>query len=128
MIIQRKPGRATPRNGVDFDKFSDFMYSFRSEANNGFTFTDVDGVFRNYLKRTIAILEVKTFKNDLPFHQRQLFEQLDGIFRNGITDGWTYKGSYKLIFQRTCFADGLAWLNDRPITEDEFIFFLKVHF
>ena len=128
MIVERNYGRATPRTGADFDRFSDFMYNFKNYANLGFTFTDVDGLFRNYLKRTIAILEVKTFNNALSYHQEQLFEQLDGIFRKGMTDGWTYVGFFKLVFEKTCFVDGLAYLNDREITETEFINFLNKYF
>ena len=128
MIVERKQGRAMPRTGADFDKFSDFMYNFRSRANFGFTFTDVDGLFRNYFKRTIGFVEVKTFRNDLSYHQKQLFAQLDGIFRKGMTDGWTYVGFFTLVFEKTCFVDGLAWLNDREITETEFINFLNKYF
>ena len=128
MIVERKQGRATPRTGADFDRFSDFMYSFRSRANFGFTFTDVDGLFRNYLKRTIGFVEVKTYGNNLSYHQDQLFEQLDGIFRNGITDGWTYIGFFTLKFEKDSFESGLAYLNNQEISETEFINFLNKYF
>lgn len=128
MILERKQGRAMPRTGADFDKFSDFMYNFRSHANFGFTFTDVDGLFRNYLKRTIGFVEVKTYGNNLSYHQDQLFEQLDEIFRKGITENWTYIGRFTLKFEKDSFESGLAYLNNQEISETEFINFLNKYF
>ena len=121
--------RAMPRTGADFDRFSDFMYNFSSEASKGFVFCDIDGTMRNFIKKTIAFIEIKTFGQELKFHQTQLFTILDKALKTGDTSGYEYLGFFTLQFSQSCWDDSAkVMLNGELINETEFINFLKVNF
>ncbi len=120
--------RNQPRTGASLDHFSEFMYRFRVEANDGFTFIDIDTILRNYQRKTFALLEVKTKQAPLSTAQTHIFNELDGALKRGVGDGWTYLGFYILSFEKTSFEDGKAFLNDTEVSEDEFKLWLKISF
>jgi hypothetical protein len=108
--------------------FSDFMYKFRVEANNGFTFVDIDTILRNYTKQTFALLEVKCKQAPLSYAQGKIFNEIDAALRRGMGDGWQYLGFYILQFENTSFDDGKAWINGTEISGDEFKMWLRINF
>ena len=120
--------RNTPYLGSQLDSFSRFMYRFRIEANEGFTFIDIDTILRNYEKRTFALLEVKTKQAPLSYAQKRIFNEIDTALRRGTGEGWTYFGFYVLSFENTSFEDGKAWFIGQEITESDFNMWLKINF
>lgn len=108
--------------------FSEFMYSFRSDANRGFTFIDIDTILRNHEKQTFALLEIKCKAAPLSYAQAKIFNELNEFLERGTCCGWTYVGFFLLQFENTSFEDGKAFLNEQEITDDDFRTFLKINF
>jgi hypothetical protein len=121
-----RTAKQTPYTGNE--GFSQFMYKFRVEANNGFTFIDIDTILRNYEKQTFALLEIKCRQANLSYAQKKIFNEMDEFLKRGSCCGWTYIGFYLLQFEGTSFDDGAAWLNGQLITADEFKTWLKINF
>lgn len=120
--------RVTPYTGAAFDDFSRFMYGYKSLANRGFTFTDIDGILRNHIKKTMCILEIKTFNGTLTYSQKITFNELDTFLINGVCMNWKYYGFQTLVFEFTNWETGAAWLNGTLISKAEFLEFLTDHF
>ena len=123
------PQRLTPYTGAALDDFSRLMYGYTPQANDGFTFTDIDGILRNHKKKTLAVIEVKTRGAGLTYAQTKIFNEFDVILKRGVigTD-WTYVGFYLIAFENTSFANGRAWINGKEATEQQFISFLSKRF
>jgi hypothetical protein len=110
------------RTSIGANDFSDFMYQYSAQANTGFTFTDIDGVLRNYLKKSIALLEIKCKSAKLTYCQTCIQNEMDTWVTFGTrVNGWTYHGYHSLVFEDTYFGNSRAWLNGELITESEFI-------
>lgn len=121
--------RQTPYTGASLDDFSKLMYGYSDKANEGFTFTDIDGILRNHKKKTLAVIEVKTRGAVLTYSQTKTFNEFDKILRKGAMDtAWTYIGFYLIVFENTSFANGRAWINGKEATEKQFIDFLSKRF
>lgn len=126
MTQYSRTAKETPYSGNE--AFSDFMYKFRSDANKGFVFIDIDAIFRNYERQTIALLEVKCKQADFSYAQKKTFNEMDEFLKRGVCCGWTYKGFFLLQFEHTSFDNGAAFLNGQLITGDEFKTWLKINF
>jgi hypothetical protein len=103
--------------------FSEFMYSFRSDANRGFTFIDIDTILRNHERQTFALLEIKCKAAPLSYAQSKIFNEMDEFLRRGVCCGF-----FVLQFENTSFDNGKAFLNGQEITGDDFRTFLKINF
>lgn len=126
MVNYSRAEKLTPYIGNE--GFSKFMYKFRVEANDGFTFIDIDTILRNYEKQTFALLEVKCKQAGLSYAQKKIFNEIDAALRRGMGDGWQYLGFYILQFENTSFDDGKAWLNGQEITGEDFKMWLRINF
>ena len=126
MTQYSRTAKETPYSGNE--AFSDFMYKFRSDANKGFVFIDIDTILRNYHKQTIALLEIKCKTAPLSYAQEKTFNEIDAALKRGMGDGWQYIGFFLLQFEHTSFDNGKAWLNEQLITGDEFKTWLKINF
>lgn len=121
-----RTAKQTPYSGNE--AFSNFMYNFRQDANEGFTFIDIDTILRNYAKQTFALLEVKCKTAPLSYAQGKIFNELDNFLKRGVCCGWNYIGFYLLQFEGTSFDDGAAFLNGQLITGEAFKTWLKINF
>ena len=120
--------RKKPYTGASLDDFSKLMYSYHERANAGFTFIDIDGIIRNYKKRTIAIIEIKAYNADLTYCQEKVFSELALFIKRGICCGWTWVGFFKIVFEGTSFENGRCWINNIEVTENQFFQFLDKNF
>ncbi|MBL7816002.1 MAG: hypothetical protein JNL70_13380 [Saprospiraceae bacterium] len=108
--------------------FSDFMYKFRVEANDGFTFIDIDTILRNHKRQTFALLEIKCKAAPLSYAQGKIFNEIHEFLKRGSCCGWTYVGFYLLQFENTSFENGKAFLNGTEVSEGDFRTWLKINF
>ena len=109
------------KTGVRPLEFSGWVRQNLPDSSTGYMVTDIDYFVRNYKTKKIAILEVKTRGSRMPEFQRRGFEDLGRWITQGIDQGWQYMGFYLLVFEKTSFADGRAWLNGIQISEPDLI-------
>jgi uncharacterized protein YuzB (UPF0349 family) len=113
------------RTNIGINDFSEFMYQYSRYANKGFTYTDIDGVLRNYTKKSVALLEIKCKNAQLTYCQTCIQSEFNTWLTIGTAaSGWAYHGYHSLVFENTCFENGKAWLNGEIVTEFEFISWL----
>ena len=120
--------RQTPYTGSEFDDFSRLMYGYSDKANEGFTFTDIDGILRNYKKQTLCLIEVKTHNGQLTYSQAKVFNEMDAFLKRGVCCGWSYIGFLKLTFENTTFDNGKVWANGKEITKTQYYDWLSKNF
>lgn len=112
--------------GVRDLAFSEWIRNNLPNTSTGQLVTDLDFIVSNYKTKQILMLEVKTRNASLKKHQRITFSEISNTLRIGYTSSdWRYYGFHFLVFERTCFEDGKAFLNNKPITERELIDFLS---
>jgi hypothetical protein len=125
-------GRKTPFYGNE--EFSDFMYGYQKEANNGFTYCDIDSVLRNYHKETIGILEIKKMNGKMTVCQDLTFNVIHEFLKTGNCGNWKYVGFFLLQFSHTNWQDSEAvTMTDLKghkaiMTEERFKYFLNRYF
>lgn len=120
-------------NGVVIDPvgtrdlaFSEWIRNKLPNTSTGQTVTDLDFIFKNHKTKQIMMLEVKTRNASLKKHQQITFSEISHFLRLGYaTSDWRYYGFHLLVFERTCFADGKAFLDNKQITEQELIDYLS---
>lgn len=126
--------RNQPRTGANTDNFSEWLYKFRPEANEGFISFDIDSSIWNYRKKTFAFFEIKTRNATLSKCQAYQYPILQRmLYRGAITEGYEFKGFFILTFENTSFTDGKVFFQMvgkdviHLITESQFKVFLITH-
>lgn len=121
--------RQTAYTGNNLDDFSRFMYHYKDRANKGFTCIDIDWIFRNHIKQSFTLFEIKTRCGSLTYSQEKAFLELNEVCKKG-SEAIKYKfvGFYVLQFENTIFSNGKAWANGKLITEADFLHFLDTYF
>lgn len=128
--------RKMPYTGATDDNFSKWMYSYRHTSNIGFTCINCDWIIRNYSpeKRTIGLIELKTYNAALTYAEQKTFEEFSEIFKAGCLAtyeklGFRFIGFFELVFSGTCWNDSTTvTLNGYEITETQFLQFLNNNF
>jgi len=100
-------------------------------SERGFTAFDVDFIFRDYARRKMQMVEVKTRGGDLSVLQKIALPEIDRIFAAGIKSGapalgWTWCGFHTLRLENTSPADGRACWDGRLVDEPELIALLEM--
>ena len=101
--------------------FSSWIRDKLPDSSTGFLVSDIDFVLFNYKTKKVAIVEVKTRNADLKRWQKEFYRNLHNWIKNGVSDGWVYKGIYVIQFENTCFDDGICYLNYKPVSEQKII-------
>lgn len=107
------------------DKSTEFGLWLRHQeeidSKRGFIATNIDYMWRNYKLKKWLYLEEKRYGYDVKFPQTEMFKIADVAASNDIN----YCGFHKLIFENTNPEDGCMWLDDKEITREELIKFLR---
>ena len=91
------------------------------DSGLGFVATNIDYLWRNYKTNKWMLIEEKRYGRKSQFPQTAMFELLDKACRSDNN----YCGFYYLIFEKTSPDDGKIFLNDKEISKDELINFLR---
>jgi hypothetical protein len=106
--------------GIRDLSFSGWIRENLPDSKTGFMATDVDFFLFNYKKRTVSIIEVKTYGSHIKTWQQKFYNNLHQWIREGVKyNGWNYKGFYFIQFENTCFDDGWCKINHKKVTENE---------
>ena len=91
------------------------------DSKLGYVATNIDYMWHNHKKGKWLYLEEKRFRKPIEFPQKKLFEIVDHVSKNDPN----YCGFHTLIFERTNPEDGKMWLDNKEITKDQLMGFLK---
>lgn len=85
------------------------------DSRTGFLASDLDFIVENWRSKKIAFLEIKTHRKNIEKKQKWqkiLFSNIDRWVRRGICEekSWKYMGFFILLFDKTSFQDGKAWI------------------
>lgn len=107
-------------------RFNNWIRNQLPDSQTGFCVSDLDFIIWNWKTRKIMLLEVKTRNKSLPTFQVYMFRNLSKWIRAGISKDWTYEGFHALRFSDTDFNDGVAYLNNKEVTEQQVIDYLSL--
>lgn len=97
----------------------------------GFTVFDVDFIFRDYERKLLQMVEVKTHEADLSTMQRIALSELALILENGIAAGspqlgWRWCGFHVLRFEGTCPQNGRILWDNKLVSEKQLVELLEM--
>lgn len=99
------------------------------DSKLGFVSTNVDYMWLNRNTGEWMLVEEKRHNNQIEFPQSRSFAILDkSISTKPIfykEKFYQYKGFHRIVFQNTNPKDGLIWLDDCNVTENQLISFLR---
>lgn len=100
-------------------------------SERGFTAFDIDFVFRDYVRRRMQIVEVKTRGGNLSVLQKIALPEIAKIFAAGIAagapePGWTWCGFHELKLENTTPKDGQIWWDGELVSEIDLIQLLEM--
>jgi hypothetical protein len=107
-------------------RFNGWIRNQLPDSSTGFCVSDLDFIIWNWKARKILLLEVKTRNRTLPKFQQIMFRNLAQWIRAGISNEWTFEGFHALRFSDTDFNDGVAYLNNKEVTEEQVIEYLSL--
>jgi len=107
-------------------RFNSWIRNQLPDSSTGFCVSDLDFIIWNWKARKILLLEVKTRNKTLPKFQQIMFRNLAQWIRAGISSEWTFEGFHALRFSDTDFNDGVAYLNNKEVTEQQVIKYLSL--
>jgi hypothetical protein len=105
-------------------KFNRFVRDFLPNSEDHFLVSDIDWYYYYPESKKVAFLEQKTRGREQEGWQKMMFDQHGKWITSGIEtigDGWKTLGHHYLTFENYCFDDGLALLDGKLVTADEFI-------
>lgn len=91
------------------------------DSKLGFVASNLDYIWTNYKTGQWLLIEEKRYMSPLTYSQKEQFKTLDKICKLDKS----YKGFYVLMFENTSPEDGKIFLNNKELTKDELIDFLK---
>ena len=92
----------------------------------GFAATDVDMIFYNWKRKNFLVIEIKRKMSECKPAQRNFFEVVHNRLKQPLNDGWEYKGTHLLQFEKLFFNDGKVFLNHKETSEQEMIKFFSM--
>jgi len=92
------------------------------DSKLGYIATNIDYVWKNYKTGYWMLIEEKRFNSKVRFYQEVIFNTVDLLCR---IDN-KYKGFFIITFEKTCPDDGNIFLNNKLITKQELIDFLRM--
>lgn len=103
----------------------------RLTSARGFVVFDIDFIFRDYERKLLQLVEVKTHGADLSTMQRIALGEVATILRTGIEHGapnlgWRWCGFHSLRLENTSPENGRILWDDKPVTEPELIALLEM--
>ena len=110
---------------VSRSQFSRWLRDFYLPHTSGFIASDVDFVLYDYVKKKVALVEVKTKNARFEWWQEKFYESLDKWISAGIDEDWEYVGFYLVQFEKNFFDDGECKLNGVVRTEEEVKYILS---
>jgi hypothetical protein len=98
----------------------------RLTSARGFTVFDLDFIFRDYERKRLQLVEVKTHGSDLSTMQRIALGEVATILRTGIehgapAPGWMWCGFHTVRLENTAPDNGRILWDGVPISEAELI-------
>lgn len=92
------------------------------DSGLGFVTTNLDYIWCNYKTGKWMLIEEKRHGGIPQLYQRQLFNRIDSLCQADTN----YKGLHFLVFQKTNPDDGKMWLDNKSITKQELLHFLRL--
>jgi hypothetical protein len=120
----------TEQTGIRNLDFSGWIRRTLTSAK-GFTVFDVDFIFRDYERKLLQMVEVKTHGADLSTMQRIALGELALILQNGIQhssaqNGWRWCGFHVLRFEGTSPANGKIMWDGQLVSEKQLVELLEM--
>ena len=90
------------------------------DSKLGYLATNIDYVWYNYKNKKWMLIEEKRYGYKPKSWQRNVFKAVHCSIESK-----DYYGFHLLVFENTCPDDGKIWLDNKEISKDELIIFLK---
>ena len=116
----------TEQTGIRDLTFSGWIRKNLPDSNTGFMVSDIDFFMYNYKTQKCIILEIKTHNGTMKEWQRRMYSLISAWIEKGIDKEWKFYGCHVIIFEGTCFSDGLCRLDGRLVDEKELVKFLSM--
>lgn len=103
----------------------------RLTSARGFTVFDVDFIFRDYERKLLQMVEIKTHGADLSTMQRIALAEVAAILRSGIENGapnlgWKWRGFHTVRLEGTSPDNGRILWDGVEITEEKLVALLEM--
>jgi len=112
--------------GIRSLEFSDWVREKLPDSSTGYSASDLDFILWNWKEKKVMLLEIKTRMTMLRKGQDMMFRNISRWIKNGIDEGWEYKGFHLITFENTNFEDGKCFLDLKEINETDLIKFLSM--
>ena len=113
-------------NNRDHDLyFSRWVRSNLRDSYDNFRVYDIDFIMWDKKTKEVRLLELKSNGADVRPDQKMMLQMFAETFKNGMADGWKFKGVHLIQFEKNTFDDGKVFLNKVEISEDKLIKFLN---
>lgn len=106
--------------------FSKWIRANLPDSRTKFYVYDVDYVILDWARKKVMLLEEKTHGAGVRYPQNKVIKLIDSWMRNGVNNGWEYKGYYTIVFENTSPMDGRIWFDDVEVNEDVLIDILSL--
>lgn len=102
-------------------EFSQWVKDNLPDSSTGYMVSDLDFVFYDYIRKKIALVEVKQYNKIIDTWQDNVFKFLKNCIKKGKPDDWEFMGYFVVRFEKTNFKDGKVYLNGTESSEEEII-------
>ena len=106
-------------------KFNDWVRYKLPDSYTGFSASDLDFIFWNWIAKKVMFIEIKSRKKYPKKGQKIMWKNIHKWMLKGIDNDWEYLGFHLIQFENTDFEDGKCYLDKKEIKEKELIDFLS---